>query len=330
LLSFPDANAIAVTAGLKCPPEILPPRPIATASAATIRTGTPVKATVPTNREVPKNSTNTGDSISYIYTMDYYDNPGFIRRIPPPRTAAVTTTRESCYSTFPIYEMIYKVLRPGLPRYTFFFKREPYVHSIASDFNIYDFNPWHTASSLNFSEKQMLKDSIDKNIPVLGTIIIHIDNTEAHQIAYLARSNGDTVQVILFETYDTAKLIFKRNVQWKQSLGERVKEITGKISKVESVVPRYTDIQQDDPDDEGRCVMWSLIFLSYLRDLPNLQTATLSDFNKIYDDINEKNKTQSGFANLTGRVFGARRTRKVGVKRIKTRKSGKQGKPRKV
>jgi len=256
--------------------------------------------------------------------MDYYDNPGFIRRIPPPRTAAVTTTRESCYSTFPNYEFIYKVLRPGIPRYTFFFKREPYVHSMASDFNIYDFHPWHTASSLNVQEKQMFRDSIDKNIPILGTIIIHIDNTDAHQIAYLARNVGEIVEVILFETYDTTKNLFKRDSKWKQSLVEAIKKITGKITKVESVVPIRTDIQYDDPDDTGRCVMWSLILLSYLRDLPNLQTATLSEFNKIYDDINEKNKTQSGFSNLASRVFGARRkTRKLNVKRIKNKKTRK-------
>jgi hypothetical protein len=151
-----------------------------------------------------------------------------------------------------------------------------------------------------------------------------MDNVESHQIAYLARNIGDIVEVILFETYDTSKNLFKRDSKWKQSLAEAIKKITGKITKVESVVPIRTDIQYDDPDDTGRCVMWSLIFLSYLRDIPNLQTATLADFNKIYDDINEKNKTQSGFANLTGRVFGARRkTRKLNVKRIRKNKTRK-------
>jgi hypothetical protein len=169
----------------------------------------------------------------------------------------------------------------------------------------------------------MFKDSINKNVPILGTLVVHMDNVESHQIAYLARNIGDTVQVILFETYDTAKALFKRDSKWKQALQEGIKKITGKITKVESVVPIRTDIQYNDPDDEGRCVMWSLIFLSYLRDLPDLQGATLSDFSRIYEDINEKNKNKDGFANLTSRVFGARRTRRAGVKRIRKKKTQK-------
>jgi hypothetical protein len=261
--------------------------------------------------------------------MEYYDNPGFIRRIPAPRTAAPTITRESCYvKDFPTYEFIYKILRPGIPRYTFFFRTAPYEKRRRNgDFDIYNFSPWYAAPNLTSVETQMFKDSIDKNVPILGTLVIHMDNVDSHQIAYLCRNVGDIVEVFLFETYDTTKNLFKRDSRWKQSLAEGIKKITGKITKVESVVPIRTDIQYNDPDETGRCVMWSLIFLSYLRDLPDLQNATLSDFNKIYDDINEKNKSKSGFADLTSKVFGARRkTRKHNVKRIKSRKTGKQRK----
>ena len=310
---------------MKWPPEIFPPKAIAIASDATIKRGTPVNEIVPIKREVPKNSTKAGDSISYIYTMEYYDDPGFIRRIPPPRTAAPTMTRESCYvEDFPTYEFIYKILRPGLPRYTFFFKRAPYEKRRTNgDFDIYNFSPWYAAPNLTSVERQMFKDSIDKNVPILGTLVIHTDNVNSHQIAYLARNVGEIVEVILFETYDTAKSLFKRDSKWKQALQEGIKKITGKITKVESVVPIRTDIQYNDPDDEGRCVMWSLIFLSYLRDLPDLQGATLSDFSRIYQDINEKNKNKDGFAKLTSRVFGARRTRRAGVKRIRKKKTQK-------
>jgi len=64
---LPDAKAHAVTAGLKCPPEIFPPNEIAIASADTINRGAPVKDTAPTRREVPKNSTSVGEN---IYTID--------------------------------------------------------------------------------------------------------------------------------------------------------------------------------------------------------------------------------------------------------------------
>jgi hypothetical protein len=65
---FPDNKAHAVTAGLKWPPDILPPNPMAIAKAATIRTGTPVKEMVPIKSDVPRNSTRAGDS---IYTKNH-------------------------------------------------------------------------------------------------------------------------------------------------------------------------------------------------------------------------------------------------------------------
>jgi len=68
---LPDASAHSVTAGLKCPPEILPPRAIAIARAATINTGTPVKDTAPTRTDVPRNSTSVGENI-YTYRLSFY------------------------------------------------------------------------------------------------------------------------------------------------------------------------------------------------------------------------------------------------------------------
>lgn len=65
---FPESNAHAVTAGLKCPPDILPPNAMAIAKAATINTGTPVNEIVPIKSAVPKNSTRAGDS---IYTKNH-------------------------------------------------------------------------------------------------------------------------------------------------------------------------------------------------------------------------------------------------------------------
>ncbi len=64
---FPEERAHRVTAGLKCPPEILPPRPTARANAATIKTGVPVNEMDPIKRAVPKNSTKVGENICKTY-----------------------------------------------------------------------------------------------------------------------------------------------------------------------------------------------------------------------------------------------------------------------
>ena len=75
---LPDASAQAVIAGLKCPPDILPPRPIAIASAATINTGLDTKDTVPIKRLVPRNSTNAGVYILYLKQMKYLVVKGWL------------------------------------------------------------------------------------------------------------------------------------------------------------------------------------------------------------------------------------------------------------
>ncbi len=71
MLIFPEARAQEVTAGLKCPPEIFPPNAIATASAETISRGVPVKETVPTKRDVPRNSMKAGVYICILSIMKY-------------------------------------------------------------------------------------------------------------------------------------------------------------------------------------------------------------------------------------------------------------------
>lgn len=77
---FPDTKAHAVIAGLKWPPEILPPNAIAIAKEATIRRGVPVNDTAPIKRLVPKNSTKAGVyiSIDYITEMKYLIVKGWL------------------------------------------------------------------------------------------------------------------------------------------------------------------------------------------------------------------------------------------------------------
>ena len=65
LLIFPEVRAHAVIAGLKWPPEILPPSAIAVASAATIKRGDDVKAIAPISKHVPRYSIKTGVYIVY-------------------------------------------------------------------------------------------------------------------------------------------------------------------------------------------------------------------------------------------------------------------------
>ena len=63
---MPEARAQAVIAGLKCPPEIFPPNPIAIPKAARINTGVPVNDTAPIKRAVPRNSTKAGPIIPLL------------------------------------------------------------------------------------------------------------------------------------------------------------------------------------------------------------------------------------------------------------------------
>ena len=61
------ATIIILTAGLKCPPDILPPITIASANAAPIAKGFPVAKIINKKNKVPTNSTK------YLFTFILYN-----------------------------------------------------------------------------------------------------------------------------------------------------------------------------------------------------------------------------------------------------------------
>jgi hypothetical protein len=74
LVIFPDARAHAVIAGLKCPPETLPPSAIATARAETTYRGDEVNDTAPIRRQVPRYSTKAG--VYIVYKNEIFGSEG--------------------------------------------------------------------------------------------------------------------------------------------------------------------------------------------------------------------------------------------------------------
>ena len=264
----------------------------------------------------------------YDYLEAYYGAESPRRRLLPPRTEAQLPTRGTCREQFPTDEMVDQTLyrHEKVPLNYMYFRRL-FVQQLLPR------PEWMVMNDPLPLEKRLIIYAIKSGTPVLGTANILINPKLSHEITFLMRCVPGagveaTIQLFLFETYDTSKVHFGGSLEWKKAIGlyfmtvyydfdfNPHPSLNLRESAAVSVVPKAIDIQKGE-GELGFCLMWSLIFLSYLRDRDDLRTATEVEFLQIYRDIIAQKSKRDGMVDLMSRVYGAGR-RKTQKNRVRS------------
>lgn len=253
----------------------------------------------------------------------YYERDIVAPRIQYPRSSAPVDAlaRETCKPGFPTGLYKFKHLAQGARagKYVFLYGHSLQKYPSSSEFYL-DTAGVSKASDgfiipyISLEERTLLSTKLVEGIPYLGTITLRIPEAGNHVVAFLLRKKADMYEMFLFETYDTSAAFFGNNNAWIDILVNYFKLliIPNATIKYTRMVSKDTDLQKNDVDGKGRCVMWALVFLYKLSLIPDLKNATEADLKKIYDDL-EKN-----IDTIQSILYGARR--------IKTRRRGKKSK----
>lgn len=253
---------------------------------------------------------------------DYYTSGPAVRplRIQQPRKAVQGMCRETGRAGFPWGSYTYRMLGRDLSKvpsnYVFFYK---HIQEDTADFEIIQrdgSDEWIFYPTTTPVETQILTRAIQTGTPVLGSLMMSIRSNGGlvgHVVTYLMRrdpANPIQVEFLLFETYSVTKWLMKGDPSWLRGVMGWVQWITsnanmGLTYKVQSIVPSDTDFQAQDPG-EGRCMTWSFVFLSFLKDL-DLRNATRRDFDALYARMNAILSTKEGYDRLLSQFYGARR-----------------------
>jgi hypothetical protein len=237
-------------------------------------------------------------------------------RIQPPRkTASTGLQRETCKPRFDGNSYVKKILGPKTDRVSYV---ADYSTRETGDFTFDYYNAYSNLSQQGTNEFEKLKAN---QIPILGLIFLVVAPPKTgavyHTIAYLLQPGDDGPKLWLFETYDTTKYWLQDSKDWAQKIAEKLGAKT-----FERAVPSEMNIQQFDEYGKARCIMWSLIFLDFLKKM-ELRTANREDFLNMYNTIAEDSKTNKGFLKLQSIVYGAsRKTLKRKHRKVKTRRHG--------
>jgi hypothetical protein len=162
-----------------------------------------------------------------------------------------------------------------------------------------------------------IREANDKKIPILGTFVIQTGEEE-HLLTYLLQPTEYLFPTLwIFETYNTSRVFFGRDTGWAEALEYQLGAFTHEMA-----IPRGIDLQSFEDPEYGRCVMWGLVILDYLKKM-DLRTAGKEEFAKMYREIDAKNQTKVGFQELQSIVYGAsRKTLKRKHRKVKTRRYG--------
>jgi hypothetical protein len=259
----------------------------------------------------------------------YYERDIVAPRIQYPRSSAPVgpLARETCRTGFPTGPYKYKHLAQGARAGKYFFLYGHSLQKYPSSSEFYLDTAGLSKASDGFiipyitnEETKILTTKLAEGIPYLGTITLRIAEAGNHVIPFLLRKKADMYEMFLFETYDTSAVFFDNNNAWIDILVNYLKLsiIPNATIKYTRMVSKETNLQKDDLDGKGRCVMWALVFLYKLSLIPDLKNATEADLKKIYDDL-EKN-----IDTIQSIIYGARRiktTRRRGKKSTSTRKT---------
>lgn len=275
---------------------------------------------------------------------DYIESyRGTLPRVQYPRKTAPVKeiSRETCSNTFDVPGFKYKILKDGAlqGRYGFIVsfegKTEFFTYptlpptavkeGIASGVSVpsvYEKGGYSTRSMFGPTDRDMLNSFLENGLPVLGIIKLMLPDGQYHMVTYLLRkTDPKDYRIDFFETYDTSSIFLKGSNEWMQSVGREMikhlpdfsKETDSTLGMFRQVInpnsPPGINLQQDD-DKYGRCVMWALVFLRRLSQMPDLKTKT--DFSDLYKELIAENKTEEGRKKIMGLVYGsARKGRKT-------------------
>jgi hypothetical protein len=198
--------------------------------------------------------------------------------------------RETCRPDFPANSFVKNILGPRNDKFTYL---ADHSTSTIGDFSYINGKAIPTLTQDGIIEINRAKAN---KLPVLGLIFLEIGYVR-HAIAYLLQPTYDDSTLWLFETYDTTKEWFGGNDAWVEKLAKAMA-----ARYYERAVPSEINIQEFDGPPS--CIMWSLIFLHYLKQM-DLRNANAEDFSKMYDEIMKENQTEPGFLRLQSIVHGA-------------------------
>ena len=254
---------------------------------------------------------------------DYYTSGPKVPalRIQQPRKTVKGLCRETGRAGFPMGAYTYRTLGRDLSKipskYVFFYK-----HTLdRGDFEISQpegSDEWKPSILTTEHEDAILKAAIQSGTPVLGSFVIlirHSGRHVGHVVTYVIRRNPETsnqVDMYLFETYNIADGLMEGDDSWMKGVQQWFDWVVYDAdpslvrTKVTSIVPKDVDFQEQDPDERGRCMAWSFVFLSFLKDL-DLRTATRSDFDGLYAKMQATVADKEGYERLLSQFYGARR-----------------------
>ena len=241
-------------------------------------------------------------------------------RIPQPRTAARNTCRETGRLGFPWGSYTYRMLGRDLSKvpsnYVFLYKHNK---KGVADFTVIQnegSDEWGSQLTTTDAEVDILKTAIRTGTPVLGALLLVVrmkKRLAGHAITYLMRkdtTNPNRIEFIMFETYSVTKWLMKGDDSWLKAVKGWVNWVVTSADPkltydVQSIVPSDIDFQEQDPGG-GRCMTWSFVFLSFLKDL-DLRNATRADFDALYTKMNATLAEKDGYDRLLSQFYGARR-----------------------
>lgn len=259
----------------------------------------------------------------------YYERDIVAPRIQYPRSSAPVgpLARETCRAGFPSGLYKYKHLAKGARDGKYFFL---YGHSLRKPPTSSEFYVETVEMSagterfiipyMTHEETEMLKTKLVEGIPYLGTVTVPVGEAGNHVIAFLLRKKADMYEMFLFETYDTSAVFFDNSNAWIDALVKYFKTlvIPKATIKYTRMVPKGTDLQKNDRDGKGRCVMWALVFLYKLSLIPDIKNTTETELRKIYVELDKD------IDRIDSILYGARRIktrRRRGKKTTSTRRT---------
>jgi hypothetical protein len=247
-----------------------------------------------------------------------------VRLQQPRSTMKNPMARETCRADFPIAAMKKTLLLPGAleGKYVFLYDQpkgseEFYLGKLGTIFL--------GTSRVTGEETILLMNSLEAGIPYLGLVKVDVGAAGNHMLAFVVLKNAEASPhshtLYLFETYDTSKTFMGDSDKWIGKITEMVTSASvlepGKMN-FKRVAPPGINLQEYDDDSKARCVMWALVFLKKISSLPDLKTATMKDFQNIYNELRVHNESAKAYSvYVEGLIYGATGGRKKKTRRVR-------------
>lgn len=160
-------------------------------------------------------------------------------------------------------------------------------------------------SRLDTREMIYISRGLKAGIPYIGTLLVMTSPSMGHAMTFLIQpksANDAEYPITLFETYDTSKKHFESTDYWAKAVALALNlgfrgtvrvSVSTDVRRAIVASGETIDLQKNESKENQKCVMWSLVFASYLSKLPNLSTAGAIEFKEMYRTLEEKIKSPS-------------------------------------